>query len=298
MIPVELGTAGKPPGTKNALTFRSVVFNNPSDNENDTFHIEEIVESDVFEQSYEPLPNRDGSQGYEPFHQTKLFQVRGWVRAPSITALFDKIEVINKAFHPVNCYLYDTSTFDKGYLPISFNVPTADTTNYPTGLISCSYYVQAIRLPVSLESKFDGFNARIDFLLRAIDPRRYFNTTQSVQRTSNGVIDVDNALASVRSWPTVVIVLPSGAPSGTATIAHEDGRTVSIDLSLLAASTSYTLDMQARTFVKTTDGTDKIAAITGTSSFFDVLPEDNQVVTYAGFAAGTTFDFQWGRAFV
>jgi hypothetical protein len=295
MIPVVVGS-GK--GTKNLLTFRSLAINNPNDDEQSTYHIEEILESDVFQQTFEPLPNRDGAQGYEPFHIYKLFQVRGWVRGSTLAELFDKIETLNKTFHPVNCYLADTATYNRGYLPITFNVPTADTTNYATGYIPSQYYVQAIRLPVQLESKFDGYNARIDFMLRAIDPRRYLQTTSSEARTSDGSVTVDNSLASYRSWPIITIVLPAGAPSGTATITHSEGsETVSIDLSQLAASTSYTLDMEARTFVKTSDGTDKIAAITGASQFFDVLAK-SQTVTFAGFAASTSLTVTWRRAFI
>lgn len=295
MIPVVVGTGQ---GTKNLLTFRSLELNKASDSESSTYHIEEVVESDAWQQAFEPLPNRDGSQAYEPFMIYKLFQVRGWVRADTLAALFDKIETLNKTFHPVNCYLADTSSFNRGYLPIDFNVPTADTANYATGLIPSRYYVQAIRLPVVVETKFDGLSARIDFLLRAVDPRRYLQTSSSGNRTSDGTLVLDNSLASIRSWPTIVIVLPAGAPSGTATIAtSENSNVVSIDLSQLAASTSYTLDMQARTFVKTSDGTSKIAAVTGGSQFFDLLAK-SQTITFAGFAASTDLTVTWRRAFL
>ncbi len=294
MIPVVVGTGA---GSKNLLTFRSLALNNPSDDEKDTFAIEEIAESDLWQQSFEPLPNRDGSQGYEPFSLYKMFQVRGWVRAPSIAAMFDKIELLNSTFHPVNCYLADTSANNKGYLPIDFNVPTVDTANYGSGFVASRYYVQALRAPVVLESKFDGLSARIDFLMRAIDPRRYLQTTSTGNRTGNGTIVVNNSLATYRSWPVITIALPSGAPSGTATIATSEGsQVVSIDLSLLAASTTYDLDMQGRTFVKQSDGTNKIAAITGASQYFNLLAK-SQTLTFAGFAAGTSLTVTWRRAF-
>lgn len=294
MIPVMIGD----PQAKNLITFRSLALNNPADEEKDTYHIEEIAESDLWQQTFEPKPDRDGSQGYEPFVLYKLFQVRGWVRATSLAALFDKIETLNKTFHPVNCYLADTSSFNKGYLPIDFNVPTADTTNYATGLIASRYYVQALRLPVQVESKFDGLNARIDFTMRAIDPRRYRQTTSSTNRTGSGGLTVDNSLASYRSWPTITIALPSGAPAGTYTIStSENSKVISIDATQLAASTSYTLDSEGKTFVKTSDGTNKIAALLGGSQLFDLLAK-SQTITFTSFPAGTTLTVTWRRAFL
>lgn len=296
MIPVVIGTGL---GEKNAITFRTINFNNKNDDEKSTYIIEEVIESDVWQQAYEPYPNRDGSQSYEPFMLYKLFRVRGWVRGATLAELFDKIETINKTFNPIVCYNADSaSSYNRGYLPITFDVPTADTTNYATGKIASQYYVQALGPPVAVESKFDNLSARIDFILRAVDPRRYLQTTSSGNRTGNGTIVVDNSLASIRSWPVITIALPSGAPSGTATIAtSENSKVVSIDLSQLAASTTYTLDMQAATFVKTSDGTNKIAAINGTSQYFDLLAK-SQTLTFAGFAASTSLTVTWRRAFL
>lgn len=293
MIPVVVGTGQ---GTPNLLTFRSLEINKPSDPEDDTFRIEEIAESDIWQQAFEPFPNRDGAQVYEPFMMYKLFQVRGFVKAPTLAKLFDKIELLNKTFNPINCYLADTSTFNKGYLPLDFNVPTTDTGTYGSGLIPSRYYVQAIRPPVVIETKFDGLTARIDFILRAVDPRRYLQTTSSGNRTGDGTLVLDNSLASYRSFPTITIALPGGAPAGTATIStSESSKVVSIDLSQLSASTTYTLDMQGRTFV--TGATNKIAAITGSSQFFDLLAK-SQTLTFAGFAAGTGLTVVWRRAFL
>jgi hypothetical protein len=293
MIPVEIGTL---PGDKNKLTFRSLDLNDPTDDPKSTYHIEEILESDVWQQAYEPYPNRDGSQAYEPFMLYKMFQVRGWVRAESLAELFDLIETLNKTFNPINCYLADTSTFNRGYLPLDFNVPTEDTTNYATGLIACRYYVQALNPPVSLETKFDGLNARIDFNLRAVDPRRYLQTTSSGNRTSNGALVLDNSLASVRSYASISIALPAGAPTGTGTVVTSEGsKTVSIDLTQLAASTTYDLDMQGRTFVKSSDSTNKIAAIDAASQFFPLVAK-SQTLTFGGCATGTVFTVRWRRA--
>jgi hypothetical protein len=147
-----------------------------------------------------------------------------------------------------------------------------------------------------LDTKFDGFNARIDFLLRAVDPRRYLQTGEQEERTGNGSVTVDNSLATRSSYPIITIGLPAGTPTGGGIISHSIGsETVLIDLVQLAASTTYVLDMQAKTFV--TGSTSKIAAISGASQFFDIRAQ-SQTVTFAGFASGTTFSVAWVRAFV
>src|SRR3989304_205256 len=198
-IPVLVGA----PPAKNSITFRSLNINNAADDEQDTYLIEDVSASDAWQQGTEPYPDRDGSQTFEPFAMSKLFRVRGWVRGSTLRKLYDKIEAINEKFHPVLCYAADTSAYNKGYLPITFDVPTNDTANYATGLIPSQYYVQAIRPPVSQFTKFLGFSARIDFLLQAADPRRYLQSSSSGNRTDNGTIVLSNTLAGYPSWPII-----------------------------------------------------------------------------------------------
>jgi hypothetical protein len=292
MVPVMIGS----PPAKNSITFRSLVLNNATDDEKDTYAIEEVDISPAWNQSFEPLPDRDGSQGYEPLEMYKMLHVRGWVRGQSLAELYDKIETINKTFHPVNCYLADSATvYNRGYMALDFDVPTEDTSNYPTGKIASRYYVQALGLPVTLDTKFDGFSARIDFFLRAIDPRRYLQSTSSANRTGTGNITVDNSLASIRSWPTITIVTAT-SPTGTYTIATSEGdQVVSINAADLASDTSYTLDMQARRFYKTSDGTDMIASIDSGSEFFDILAKSQTITVTTAASVSTTVT--WRRAF-
>jgi hypothetical protein len=298
MVPVSIGV----PPNKNLLTFRALLLNNPADEEKSTYHIEEVLVSNAWQQAYEPMPDRDGSQGYEPLDMYKMLNMRGWVRAQSLAELYDKIETLNKTFYPGNAWIADSATtLNRGFMALDFDVPTTDTANYATGKIPSRYYVQALRLPVSLDTKFDNLNARIDFFLRANDPRRYLQTTSTNNRTSNGTLVIANTLASAYSYPSILITLPDAPPAGTGTITTDTGpaagNVVSIDLTALAASTAYNLDMGARTFVKNSDGTNKINAIVVSSEFFPIYAT-SQTLTFGGFAAGTTFVVTWRRAFV
>jgi len=293
-IPVLVGS----PPAKNSITFRGLNVNNPNDEEKSTYVIEDISESDAFQQVVEPFPDRDGSQAYQPYVMSKIFRVRGWVRGQTLRELYDKIRAINEAFHPVKAYLADSATYNRGYFPITFDVPTADTANYATGLVPSQYYVQALRLPVPSMSKFGGFNARIDFMLRAVDPRRYWQTASSANRTGNGAITCVNSLAGYPSFPIIQIVTTT-APSGTPTIARTSpsGGTVSFVSAQLAGATTYNLDMQAKTF-KTAAGTNKETAIVGGSAYFDIQDGVSNTITLAGWPADVVVTVNWVRAFL
>ncbi len=300
-VPVLIGAPPTGPN-KNSITYRGLNVNNAADEEKSTYVIEDVIESIAWQQSIEPYPDRDGSQVYSPTALHRLLQMRGWVHGVSLAQLYDKINVINEAFDPVKSYLADTgATFNRGYMALDFDVPTADTGNYATGLVASRYYVQALRPPVSANTKFAGFSARIDFLLRAADPRRYWQTSSSVNRTGPGTLAIPNTLASYPSWPIFTILTPAGAPTGTWTIQRTTGLvsgTISINGALLAASTSYTLDTQAKTFIETNTGVSKIAAISGASQFFDIRAGVSDTITFAVFAAGATLTVTWRRAFV
>lgn len=293
-IPVLVGS----PPAKNSITFRTLNINNAADDETDTYLIEDVSESDAWQQAMEPYPDRDGSQTYEPFAMSKIFRVRGWVKSTTLRKLYDKIETINEKFHPVKTYLADTATYNRGYLPITFDVPTNDTANYATGLIPSQYYVQALRLPVNMSSKFQGFNARIDFLLRAADPRRYLQSSSSANRTGNGTISCNNTLAGYPSYPVITIVTTT-APSGTPTIARTSptGGTISFTGASLAGSKTYILDTQAKTF-KESGGTDKISALVGGSKFFDIQDGVSNTITLASWPTDVVVTVAWVRAFL
>ena len=201
-IPVLIG---EPPAKRVSITYRGLNINNPADDEKDSYLIEDTSESPVWQQGIEPFPDRDGAQTYEPFDLFRVFRIRGWVKGSTLAKLYDKIETINEAFNPVKAYLADVDSINRGYLPLTFNVPTEDTATYPTGLIACAYYVQALGVPVVQITKFAGFSGRIDFLVRAADPRRYFTTAQNASRVGDGTITADNTAATYPSFPVIQI---------------------------------------------------------------------------------------------
>ena len=296
---------------KNLITYNGLSINDPSDDPNDTFLLEDAIESVTYNQPYEPLPDRDGISVMEPRNMTRIIQLRGWVRAPSLSKLYDKIALINAAFDPTLAYNADVlagSEFDIGYLPMNFNVPTLDTANYATGLIPQRLYVQALSLPVSMHTKFVGRDARIDFRLRACDPRYYLQTEDTESLATAGVgatLNLDNTLAAYPSWPVITVNNAGGAvASGIASITRTSPSaygTPAINLArskMDAAAHTYIIDAAHRT-LSNPSGASDIQILMGTSTFFQIMPGVVNTVVFSFFPATfNNWSISWRRAFV
>jgi len=144
------------------------------------------------------------------------------------------------AFDPDAVTRDNPDTF--GFLPLDFNVPTADTVNFPTELMPCRYYVRAEEAFEPPYSQYAGIAVPFSLPLMAADPRRYLQAASSL--TGAGV--ADNSIATVWSWPTLTIVM-SGAGSATFQIANtEASGTLTLKLSERTNGDSVAVDMERR----------------------------------------------------
>lgn len=290
--------------TRNSLVYASnptITLNNPSDAADNTYLIEDIDVSPTYDMRSEPNSDRDGTQSGQPRKIQLMIAIRGWVKATSHAALYDKISALNRAFDPVLTHLSDSaSTFDRGFVALDFNVPTADTANYASGLIASRYYCTSLKVPVPTTTKFDGLAARFVIILRCNDPRKYWQTLSEVSRTGTGTVTVTNTLGTYSSWPIIKIDFTT-VPAGNITIVRQShSATITLDYTKLADSSGRTLiiDTQART-AQYDNGTNKITALDPSSRFFSINPASAHTVTFgANTPADAVCRVIWRRAFV
>lgn len=288
--------------TKNKITYNSspvIYLNNPADAVDSTYDIEDVTISPTWDEVVEPNPDRDGSSVGNVRELQKIIVIRGWIRATDQADRNDKNSALIRAFHPVLAHDADTATHNTGFLALDFNVPTADTVNWPTGLIAARYYVRPIgNSPVPVSTRFDDLNSRIQITLRAADPRCYEQTTRSANRTGNGTITCANALATYGSYPTIALAF-TNAPTADFTIQRttpSGDQIITIDHTKIAASKTLTINTEARTAAYA-DGTDKTAALKVSSEYFDIRPAVSNTITVASGPSDLVTTITWRRAF-
>jgi len=296
MIPLIVGTGDI--GTKNPIVYGStpsITLNNPADDPQDTYMVEDITVQPTWDVQIEPKPDRDGSTAGAPREVQKIIVLRGWVKALTYAGLYDKIHALNRAFNPVLAYQGDNSADDIGFLPLSFDVPTADTTNWPSGIISCRYRVQSMAIPIPLQTKFDNLQARFTLQLRAIDPRRYEQAQQSVNTTGNSALALDNTKATYESFPTIVLAITT-QPTVDFSIIFNGVNVLFFDYTRFSGHSSLTINCQSRS-ARWDNGADATDAIKATSTFFAVPAAVNHNIQAVSAPSDMSLTVTWNRAF-
>jgi hypothetical protein len=294
---------------RNPITFASspaIVLNDPTDARDNTYEVDSVAVTPVWDYVNEPNAERDGSIAGPPREVQKMIRVSGFVRATGMAQLYDNIAALNRAFNPVLTYNTDlaSSEFDVGFVPLKFYTPTDNTSDWANGYIAQQYYVRALSMPVDATTKFDDFSARFVIELLAVDPRKYEQTTQLAERTGSGDLSIVNAKATYDSWPIVKITFV-GAPAGDFRYKFSAGieslkavEFESTDLSDAAGET-LVIDHQKRIAYYDDDDEDKTFAIKSGSKFFRILGGETQTMNFtANLPANASVDVIWRRAFV
>lgn len=245
MIPVyKDGAANQHPASDDVRVARA--YNGLTINDS-TYPVGLSANQTVFDSVTNPHAQRDGMEAYPTRKMQSVIREDGLVvpSTKSNAALWDAIEALNAAFDPVNAQNADSNTEDIGFLPYTFDVPTADTANYASGLISMQVNVKALQLPVNRATKFEGHTCRFALVLQAVDPARYWQTLSSVTGTGGSLA---NTLAKYPSWPTYTVIT-SGVGSATHTIANSTtGESLVIDLS--SGAGTYVVDFARHKITK------------------------------------------------
>lgn len=293
---VALFNGVEPTSTRLSIAYNGLTLNNTADPLDDRYECDIVAVDEQYDGVIEPKTTTHGLESYEVRKMVTMIQIEGVIRAPSLGKLYDKVRDLNEAFDPILAQIADSSaTRNIGYLPLTFSSPTLDTANYASGLIPMKYDVRSVRRPVSRSSQFEGLTCRFTLVLQAADPRAYFQTAQSAQRTNAGDITVNNSLASFPSWPTVTIDL-SGGTSQVVSLAIAGGNTLKVDLTGLTSADTVVIDMENHEILL--NGTIDMSLYN--DGLWWELPAASKVVTVAnvsGTLAGTVA-VAWERAFV
>lgn len=304
MIPIHVDT-----NTRNPIVYNSspsITLNDPTDDPDDTYLVEDITIDPTWDAVVEPLPDRDGVQSHAPRQVQTLITIRGWVKAKTYAALHDKVRALNKAFDPVLNYINDDTLVDKGFVALDFTIMTEDTVNYTDGEVPARFYAAPIKRPVPLSTKFDGLNARFVIQLRCADPRMYLQSTTTVTSSSGAstsrTIDVDMSLCDYPVWPIFEFDFPTAPasllafariaptwpfPLGSTGINHAD----------ISNGDSLVLDMQKKT-LELDDGTDMIESLLGSSLFFQLAPGETNTISFANLPTDATVRIIYRRALI
>lgn len=188
----------------------------------------------------EKLQWRDGIAVHAVTRSSRMIQMNGFIRGTTRADLKDRILEFSHAFDPG----WIAYANDDPFLPLTFDVPTADTSNFPTGLAASKVFVLPTETPMPVETHPQSRDARFRLTLLQADPRRYLQT--AVTHTSG---TLSNPAADTTSWPTISFTM-SGAGHASFTTTHGPGyqgtRALVLDLSGRSAGQVITVDFANR----------------------------------------------------
>lgn len=152
----------------------------------------------------------------------RQFMLRGTIYAPSEAVLHDRIRIIRALFTPTLAYAQDPANY--GFLPIAFTLPTADTANFPSGLLPLRAFVRPEEMPGAMFDRdmafgddVRGYSMPYEAMLEARDPRFYAQTSTEVAVTATSGSGSTTNKGDYPA-PLQMSVILSGATSGPRTI--------------------------------------------------------------------------------
>lgn len=278
-------------GDRLPITYNGLTLNDPTDPKDDTFEINAVSTLAPSQAPQEARPADDGTEIYDARKSMIVLRMDGTVRAPSLAKLYDKKRLLAAAFDPAKSSREDTSARN-GFRALDFSVPTEDTTEYPTGLVPSRYYARARTTPIPMDSTSTGTAAFFVLDLLVPDPRRYYQTSESISANGTATNEGD-----FRTWPSLTYIM-SGAGSATHSISNNpaaawaDTLTLVLDLSGCALSDVIEIDMERRR-IELNGVEDPSLYVSG--SYFPLEVGAN-VITWANTTGINSKSLGWNRA--
>jgi hypothetical protein len=274
-------------GAKLPITYNGLTLNDPDDPVDDAYEIDLATPHSNYIAIADERPTGDGTEIYEARKVSKAYLLAGRVTAPTYAELYDKIEALAAAFDPALLSFNNASTF--GFLALDFSTLTNDTTNYPTGIMSCRYYARPLTSIDRLPTKFDGKSFLFSIPLMMRDPRRYLQTTST--QTGAGTI------TNIGDYPSPATLTITMAGAGSATYAARNNavigdETLTLNLSGRSNGQVVVVDMDAKTI--TVDGT-SMPSLYVSGDYWPVEPGAN-VITFTNTTNATSV-VSYRRAF-
>lgn len=296
MIPLYRDGSGRQPlaADRLAITYNGITFNSPSEAIDDCIEVSDVTETPMSDAIVELKQGRDGSEAYEVYRSGVVIRIRGFLKSPTMAGLMDKMGTVAGATDPATLSRKAQSS-TLGFLNLGFSVPTADTANYATGLVSSFYTVRPMAPMRYGRTKLDGLAIpfSIDFFAR--DPRRYFITQQSVTETGTGTT-LPNTLATYPSWPTTRITATGAGPAAYSianTSAWGGTKTLTLDLSTLV-NLDVVRVYHERRYITKNNVTAMNLYVSG--QYYEVEPGVGNVTTRTA-NGNLTNVYDWYRAF-
>jgi len=152
--------------------------------------VESIDYSNINTVGYtEKRAGSDGMHASDIYLGDRRVELTGHIYAPTLPGMFDLLHVVRAVFSPTSAYI--ESPGDRGFLPMSFEQPTLDTTSYPSGIIPLFMNLRPDPPRFSINrDRQDGSGGKRPVStpwavrLTAKDPRMYVNPAQSVSIVS------------------------------------------------------------------------------------------------------------------
>lgn len=273
--------------TRNALTYNGYTFNQEiGGSSRDIVEVNRIVTQTVLHTTHEAKDYGDGLETYGAYKRGKRLTMWGVIRASTRGGLYDRIEEFAAAVDPAAASRDNPDTF--GLLPLDFNVPTADTANFVSGLMPCRYYCRAENAlePPIADPQGLGVPFMLTFL--ASDPRRYLQSQSSL----TGAGDASNSIASFYSFPTLSVAM-TGAGSASFTITSTEAD-ASLVLNLSGRSNGQAVVVDMERHKVTVDGVET-PSLYVSGDFFAIEPGSN-TISYAN-STNASPTLTWRTAF-
>ena len=235
MIPIyrdpPAGTKNPSPSDRLEVVYNGYTLNTAASPADNQIELVETAVTPITDQVIENKQGRDGMEVYQAFKSGLMIRMRGWIKKPTIAELMDEAALMAEKFDAA-LLSRRTQTSTIGFQSLSFNVPTADIANYPTGLVT-SFYLARTMEPITFgRTKYDGYAMPFRIEMLARDPSRFYYPQQTHSTPEPSSV-LNNLLGRYPSWPTFTSNMTvAGATNFTLTNQNAFGGSKSLVLNL------------------------------------------------------------------
>ena len=207
-------------GARLALTYNGLTMNDPASAIDSRIEVKRLRARIGTRYVLDDRQHSDGSEVQDAFKTRLELDLTARILRPSRALLYDACQDVAAAFDPALVSRNNQST--RGFLAFDGSSPTADTANYPSGLIAKRLYVRPVEpiLPIvvtggNVRAEATRAEAWFQAAFMAQDPRVYLQAESSLAITGTSQV-ATNTKADYASWPTLTMTVASTAGAAVA----------------------------------------------------------------------------------